>query len=172
MALTVSILQLGLAVFPILLGTLQVGHDMFLQSFGHGKPLSTLLAYVRLLSGVRAAVILQQSHGFTKLATVRAGVSIRAEVILFMARELRGLAEGLATDGTLEGLLLYVGFLMGHELGGVGEVAVANITGEKGVSQDALLILCRVARLQVALFALMIAEDYVALNTLQGELGR
>lgn len=61
---------------------------------------------------------------------------------------------------------------MGHELGGVCEVAVANITGEKGVSQDALLILCWVARLQVALFALMIAEDYVALDALQGELGR
>lgn len=62
---------------------------MFLQSFGHGKPLSTLLAYIRLFSGVRAAVILQQSHGFTKFATISAGVTIRAEVILFMARELR-----------------------------------------------------------------------------------
>lgn len=60
---------------------------------------------------------------------------------------------------------------MGHELGGVRKVAVTNVTGEKGVSQDALLILCRVARLQVALFALMIAEDYVALDALQGELG-
>lgn len=50
-------------------------------------------------------------------------------------------------------------------------MAVTNVTGEKGVSQDALLILCRVARLQVALFALMIAEDYVALDALQGELG-
>lgn len=89
-----------------------------------------------------------------------------------MAGELRRLAEGLATDGALEGLLLYMGFLMRHELGGVCEVAVANITGEKGVSQDALLVLCRVARLQVALFALMIAEDYVALNALQRELGR
>lgn len=61
---------------------------------------------------------------------------------------------------------------MGHELGGVCEVAVTNITGEKGVPQDALLILCRVACLQVALFALMITEDYVALDALQGELGR
>lgn len=60
---------------------------------------------------------------------------------------------------------------MGHELGGVCELAVANVTGEKGVSEDALLILCRVARLQVALFALVIAEDYVALDALQGELG-
>lgn len=145
---------------------------MFLQSFGHGEPLSTLLAYVRLLSGVRAAVILQQSHGFTKLSTISAGVSIRAEVILLMAGELRRLVEGLAADGTLEGLLFYVGFLMGHELGGVGEVAVTDVTGEKGISQDALLVLCRVAGLQVALFALMVAEDYVALNALQGELGR
>lgn len=60
---------------------------------------------------------------------------------------------------------------MGHELGGVREVAVANVTGEEGVSEDALLILCRVARLQVALFALKIAEDYVAVHALQGELG-
>lgn len=134
MALTVSILQFGLAVFPVLLSTLQVGHDMFLQCLGDGKPLSTLFAYIRLLSGVLAAVIFKQSHGFTKSATISAGVTIRAEVILFMARELRRLVESLATDGTLEGLLFYVGFLMGHELDGVREMAVANITGEKGIS--------------------------------------
>lgn len=145
---------------------------MFLQTFGHGEPLSTLLAYIGLLSGVRAAVILEQRHGFTKFATIGAGVTIRAKVILLMAGELRRLAEGLAADGTLEGLPFDVGFLVGHELGGVGEVAVANITGEKGVPQDALLILRRVARLQVALLALVIAEDDVALNALQGDLGR
>lgn len=144
---------------------------MFLQSFGHVEPLSTLLAYIWLLSRVRAPMILEQSHGFTKFATVSAGVTVRAKMILFMTRELRRLLEGLPTDGTLEGLLLHVCFLVGHELGGVGEVAVANVTGEKGVSEDALLILRRVARLQVALFALMIAEDYVALDALQGELG-
>lgn len=121
---------------------------------------------------MRAAVILEQGHGFTKFATIGAGITVRAKVILFVARELRRLVEGLAADGTLEGLLFDVSLLVGHELGGVGEVAVANITGEKGVSQDALLVLCRVARLQVALFALMIAEDDVALDALQGDLGR
>lgn len=60
---------------------------------------------------------------------------------------------------------------MRHELGGVGEVTVAHVTGEQGVPQDALLVLGRVARLQVALFALVIAEDYVALDALQGHLG-
>lgn len=76
LVLTVSILQFSLAVFPILLCSLQVQHDMFLQSFGHGEPLSTLLAYIRLLSRVGAPMILEQSHGFTKFATVRAGVTI------------------------------------------------------------------------------------------------
>lgn len=144
---------------------------MFLESFGHGKPLPTILAYIWLLPSVRAPVILKQSHGFTKFATIRAGVTIRAKMILFMARELRQLVEGLTANGTLEGLLLHVGFLMDHELGGVREVAVANVTGEKCVPQDALLVLYRVARLQVALFALVITEDYVALNALQGDLG-
>lgn len=89
MVLTVSFLQFSLAVLPILLSSLQVGHDMFLQSFGHGEPLTTLLAYIWLLSRVRAAMILEQSHGFAQFATVSAGVTIRAEVILLMTRELR-----------------------------------------------------------------------------------
>ena len=61
---------------------------------------------------------------------------------------------------------------MGHELGGVCEVAVTNVAGKERIPQYALLIFCWVAQLQVTLFALVITEDYVALDALQGELRR
>lgn len=64
-----------------------------------------------------------------------------------------------------------MGFLVGHELRGVCEVAITNITSEKGISQYALFIFCWVAQLQMTLFALVITEDDVALDALQGELG-
>lgn len=63
-----------------------------------------------------------------------------------------------------------MGFLVSHELGGVCKVAVAYVTSEKGISQYALFIFCRVAQLEVTLFAFMITEDYVAFDALQGEL--
>lgn len=88
----------------------------------------------------------------------------------FMNSELRRLVEGLIADWTLERFLLCVGFLVDHELRGVRKVAVADVTGEKGIPQYALFILCWVAQLEVTLFALMIAEDYMALHALQGEL--
>lgn len=60
---------------------------------------------------------------------------------------------------------------MGHELSGVCEVAVTNVTGEKGVSQYAVFIFCWVAQLHVTPFAFIVTEDYVALVALQGEPG-
>lgn len=62
---------------------------MLLQSFGHGEPLSALLAYVWLLPSVHAAVVLQQSDGFAELAAIRAGVTVRAKVSLLVRGELR-----------------------------------------------------------------------------------
>lgn len=76
----------------------------------------------------------------------------------------------MAADWALEGFLLYVGFLMGHELCGVCEVAVTNVAGEKSIPQYALFIFCWVAQLQMTLFTLVITEDYVTLDALQGEL--
>lgn len=63
-----------------------------------------------------------------------------------------------------------MGFLVDHELCGVWELAVTNITSEKGVRQYALFIFCWVAQLQVTHFALVITEDDVTLDALQGEL--
>lgn len=89
---------------------------------------------------------------------------------LLVNGELGRLLESLVADGTREGFLLNVSFLVGHELGGVGEVAVTNITGKQGVLQDALFVFCRVVQLQVTLLALVVAKDNVALNALQGHL--
>lgn len=59
---------------------------------------------------------------------------------------------------------------MGHEFCRVGEVAVTDIASKKGISQYAMFIFCRVAQLEMTLFALVVTEDYVALHALQGEL--
>ena len=148
----------------------QVWLYMLLQSFGHGESLSTLLANIRPLSSVCAAVILKQCHGFAGFATIGTGIPIQAKMNLFMRGELRWFVEGLAADWTLKGVLLCVGFLVGHKLCGVREVAVADIASKKGISQYAMFIFCWVAQLEMTLFALVVTEDYVALHTLQGEL--
>lgn len=172
-SLTIIFLQLcfscGVSFIPFS-SLWRVWRHMFLQSLGHGKPLSTLLANIRPLSRVRAAVILQQCHRFARFATVSAGIAIQAKMNFFMTGELWWLVKGLAADGTLKGFLLYVGFLVGHELGGVCEVAIANITGKKGISQYALFIFCWVAQLQMAHFTLLITEDYMALDALERQL--
>ena len=64
-----------------------------------------------------------------------------------------------------------MGPLVGHKVSGVGEVTVTDVAGEHGIPQDALLVLRWVTQLEVALPALVIAEDDVALQALQGELG-
>ena len=171
--LTIIFLQLcfSCVVSLILFSALwQVGQNMFLQSFGCGEPFSTFFAKIRPLTSVSAAVILEQCQRFARFATVSAGITALAKMNFFMNGELWWLVEGQSTDRTLEGFLLCVGFLMGHELCGVCELAVTYITGKKGIPQYALFILCWVARLQVTLFALVITEDYVAFDALQGEL--
>lgn len=62
-----------------------------------------------------------------------------------------------------------MGFLVDHELRRVGELAITYVTGEEGVAQYALFIFCWVVQLQVTHLALVIAEDDVALEALQGD---
>lgn len=51
-------------------------------------------------------------------------------------------------------------------------MSITNVTGKECVPQYALFIFCWVAQLEVTLFALVIAEDYMALYALQGKLRR
>lgn len=143
---------------------------MFVQCMGHAKPAPTVLANIRSLPSVDTTVVLEQCDCFACFVTVGTGVAILPNVHLFMKRELRQPFKGLAAQRTLEGFPFDVGFLMCHELGGVGEVAIAMVAGEKRIPQDALLIFDWVAQFQVALFALGVTEDDVALDALQGEL--
>lgn len=87
-----------------------------------------------------------------------------------MSREFRRLLKSLPAERTLERFLLRVGLLVGHELYRVRKVAVADVAGKKSIFQNALFIFCRVAQFQVALFTLVVTEDDMALNALQGEL--
>lgn len=143
---------------------------MFVQSFGHVEPLSTLFADVWHLSCVRALVILQQRQRFAGFAALRAGVPKQAEVSLFMSGELGRPLEGLFADWTLEGFLISVGPLVGHEIRGVCKVAVTHVTCKKGVFQNALFVFYRMFQLLVSVFALVIAEDDVAFDAVQREL--
>lgn len=88
----------------------------------------------------------------------------------FMTGELGGPPEGLIAHGTLEGFLLSVGLLVGHEVRGVGKMAVTHVTCKKGVFQVALFIFYWVFQLHVAVFALVVTEDDVALDAVQREL--
>lgn len=162
--------EYSLSAIPISF-LLSMRKQVLLESLGHAKPLPAVLANIGPFPSVRALVVLQQGQSLAGLSAVRAGVAVQAKVDLLVDGQLGGPAKGFATDGTLERLLLRVGPLVGHELGGAGEVAVTDVAGEKGVPQHALLILGRMTLLEVALLALVVAENDVTLQALQGELG-
>lgn len=84
-----------------------------------------------------------------------------------MACKLRRSAEGISTNGALEGLLLSVSALVCHELCRAGKMTITHIARKQRISKHALLILSRVVHFEVTLLALVVTEDNVALQTLQ-----
>lgn len=89
-----------------------------------------------------------------------------AKVDLLVKGQLRGPPKGISTNGTFEGVLFRVGTLVGHELTGACKVTIADIAGEKGIPQHALLILCWVTVFKMPLFTLHVTENNMALYAL------